>query len=87
MVRLDCYISGIWDGTILKDLECELLAYDNEGEIIAVKYQGVYVIVDNGYIAWSCTVPPYTDMSTVTKFDGHSGWSQCGKMLSVLLEY
>ncbi len=60
MVRLDCFISGIRDGTILEDLEFELLVYDNEGDVIAVKYKGVYVIVDNGYLAWSCTVPPYT---------------------------
>ena len=59
MVGLDHLISGIRD-SILKDLEFELLAYDKEGDIIAVKYQGVYVIVDNGYLTWSCTVPHYT---------------------------
>jgi hypothetical protein len=67
MVRLDRFISGIWDSTILKDLEFELLAYNNEGDVIAVKYQGVYVIVDNGYLAWSCTVPPYTVTSNSDK--------------------
>ncbi len=63
MVRLDRLISGIRDSTILVDLEFELLAYDKEGDVIAVKYQGAYFIVDNGYLAWSCTVPPFTVMS------------------------
>jgi hypothetical protein len=60
MVRLDRLISGIQDSTILEDLEFELLAYDKEDEVIVVKYQGVYIIVDNGYLAWSCTVPSFT---------------------------
>ncbi len=60
VVRLDRLISRIWDSTILKDLEFEFLMYDKEGDVTAVKYQGVYVIVDNGYLAWSCTVPPFT---------------------------
>ncbi len=65
MVRLDCLISGIWDSTILEDLEFELLAYNKEGDVIAVKYNGVFV--DNGYLAWSCTVPPYTVTSNIVK--------------------
>jgi hypothetical protein len=53
MVRLDSLISGIWDSKILEDLEFELLVYNKEGDIISVKYQGVYFIVDNMYLAWS----------------------------------
>jgi hypothetical protein len=68
MVWLDCLISGIQDSTaILKDLEFELLMYYKKGDVIAVNYQGVHVIVDNGCLAWSCTVPPYTVMSNTDK--------------------
>jgi hypothetical protein len=56
MIWLDCLISGIQDSTILKDLEFELLAYDKEGDVLVVKYQGVYVIVDNGYLLHSATL-------------------------------
>ena len=33
--------------------------------MIAVKYKGVYVIVDNGYLNWSCTAPLFTVTSNV----------------------
>ena len=38
--------------------EFVLFDYDDDGEIIEVKYRGCYVIVDNGYLNWSVTVPP-----------------------------
>ena len=60
MVRLDRFISGVQDGCLLQDNDFELLHYDHLGNVISVKYKGVYVIVDNGYLQWSCTVPPFT---------------------------
>jgi hypothetical protein len=60
MVRLDLFISGVHDGYLLQDNDFELLDYDRLGNVISVKYKGVYVIVDNGYLQWSCTVPPFT---------------------------
>jgi hypothetical protein len=49
----------------LEDNTFELLAHGRGGEAITVKYKGVYVIVDNGYLNWSCTVPPFTVTSNV----------------------
>jgi hypothetical protein len=60
MVRLDQFISGVRDGYLLQDNDFELLDYDHLGNLISVKYKGVYVIVDNGYLQWLCIVPPYT---------------------------
>ena len=60
MVCLDQFISGIRDGLLLQDNDFELLDYDRLGNVISVKYKGVYVIVDNGYLQWLCTVPPFT---------------------------
>ena len=60
MVRLDQFISGIRNGNNLQDIEFELLDHDSKGKVITVKYKGVYVIVDNGYLQWSCTVPPFS---------------------------
>lgn len=60
MVRLDQFISGIRNGANLQDNDFELLDHDSEGNVITVKYKGVYVIVDNGYLQWSCTVPPFS---------------------------
>ena len=51
-------LTDVRAGRILTDNEFELLSYNKEGNVISVWYNGVYVIVDNGYLAWSCTVPP-----------------------------
>jgi len=59
MVRFDEFLCGIRSGKILEDIEFELLEIGPEGEVVTVKYQGGYVIVDNGYLRWSCTVPPF----------------------------
>jgi len=66
MVRFDCFITQICSaGSTLQDNTFELLARGRGGEVITVKYEGVYVIVDNGYLNWSCTVPPFTVTSNV----------------------
>jgi hypothetical protein len=65
MVRLDQFISGVRDGHILQDVDFELLDYDYLGNVISVKYKGVYVIIDNGYLQLSCTVPPFIVTSNI----------------------
>ncbi len=50
MVHLDNFISGVRDGILLQDNDFELLDFDCFGNVISVKYKGVYVIVDNGYL-------------------------------------
>ena len=47
------------DGCFDGDFTFELYDYDEEtNEVIKVAYTGCYVIVDNGYLKWSVTVPP-----------------------------
>ncbi len=65
MVRLDKFISGVRYGILLQDNDFELLDFDHFGNVISVKYKGVYVIFDNGYLQWSCTVPPFTITSNM----------------------
>ena len=72
MVRFDKFVSGIWDGTVLEDVEFELFERDRNGDIITVKYKGGYVIVDNGYLRWSTTVPPFK----VTNNETEIRWSR-----------
>jgi hypothetical protein len=59
MVRLDTFVSGIHDGCILDDCKFELLACGKDGEVKTLSFLGAYLIVDNGYLDWSCTVPPF----------------------------
>ena len=54
------FIMDIKSGAILDDYEFELLER-RDGKVIAVKYRGVWVVVDNGYHNWSVTVPPFTN--------------------------
>ena len=59
MVRLDSFIAGIRDGRVLDDVCFNLLAHDKKGHIKELRFSGAYVIVDNGYLDWSCTIPPF----------------------------
>jgi hypothetical protein len=54
----DGFLNGIYKGNILQDVEFELFQRDKLGEIISVKYQGVWVMSDNGYLSRSITIPP-----------------------------
>jgi hypothetical protein len=66
MVRFDRFITQICsDGLNLQDNTFELLARGKGGEVIVVTYKGVYVIVDNGYLNWSCTLPPFSVTSNM----------------------
>jgi hypothetical protein len=44
-------LTDVRAGQILTNNEFELLSYNKDGNVISVRYNGVYVIVDNGYLA------------------------------------
>jgi hypothetical protein len=58
-VRLDTFVSGIRDGTVLDDINFKLLSRDKDGKVKTLHFSGAYLIMDNGYLNWSCTVPPF----------------------------
>ena len=47
-------------GTILSNYNFELLE-QRGNEVVAVKYRGIWIVVDNGYHNWSITVPPLSN--------------------------
>jgi hypothetical protein len=57
-VLFDELLTGICNGKIQDDVEFELIEYNASGEAVSVKYRGVWVLVDNGYLNWSIMVPP-----------------------------
>jgi hypothetical protein len=59
MGRLDTFVSGIRDGTLLDDVNFEHLSCNKDGKVKTLHFSGAYLIVDNGYLNWSCTVPPF----------------------------
>jgi hypothetical protein len=69
----DPLLKGLRDGSILSDVEFELFELDDDGCIIKAKYQGAWVIVDNGYIQWSVTIPPFKEYITQEEIRW-SGW-------------
>jgi hypothetical protein len=58
LVLFDEFVRGIHDGKILENLEFELFELNEKGEAVAAKYQGCWLLVDNGYLNWSTTIPP-----------------------------
>jgi len=67
MVRLDSFIFGICDGIVFDDVSFELFAHDRKGRLIKLRFSGAYVIVDNGYLDWSCTIPPFGVSNNIDK--------------------
>jgi hypothetical protein len=59
LVLFDSFLSKLKNGLILQDNEFYLLER-RDGSIVSVKYRGAWVVVDNGYLSWAITVPPYT---------------------------
>jgi hypothetical protein len=59
MVRLDTFVSRICDGTVLDDINFEHVSRDKDGKVKTLHFSGAYLIVDNGYLNCSCTVPPF----------------------------
>jgi hypothetical protein len=58
LVLFDTFVKGIHDGTILEDVEFELLERGANNEVLTVKYRGAWLMVDNGYLQWPTTMPP-----------------------------
>ena len=72
LVLYDTFIRGIKRGEILDDNEFELYEKDADGNTIRVRYKGAWIIVDNGYLSWSTTVPPFTN----TNWRDEVRWSE-----------
>ena len=58
VVLFDDFLMDIKRGKILQDNEFGLLERRSDG-VARVKYQGVWVVVDNGCHNWSTAVPPF----------------------------
>jgi hypothetical protein len=83
MVRLDNFIMGICESTILGENTFELLSCNGDGNIRKVTHSGIYVLVDNGYLDWSCTVPPMTMTNKISEIC----WSKWVESMRKDVEY
>ena len=58
VVLFDNFAVALNEGTTLQVVTFELYDCDSSGSITKQKYAGAWLIVDNGYLNWSTTVPP-----------------------------
>ena len=69
LVLFDTLSTDLRDGRKYSDIEFELLERDPvTNDIKAVRYTGVWLIVDNGYLSWSTLIPPINNPSTWQEF-------------------
>jgi hypothetical protein len=60
IVLFDAFVRGIYEGKILDDNQFTLFELDKKGGVVEVQYQGTtWLLVDNGYLNWPTTVPPF----------------------------
>ena len=71
LVLFDLFARGMFEGKVLQDVEFSLFER-NGNDIISVKYRGAWLLVDNGYLKWSTTIPP----TKVTADSKEIRWSQ-----------
>lgn len=72
VVLFDDFITNLKNGK-LDDHEFYLLEKDKtSGEVVKIRYKGAWVLVDNGYLDWSVTIPPYKLCSRTSRIR----WSQ-----------
>jgi hypothetical protein len=58
LILFDEFAHGMKEGRHLSEVEFELFEMDSAGNIVAVKYRGAWLMVDNGYLSWPTTIPP-----------------------------
>ena len=59
LIRYDDFATALNDGTIMSDNIFELQQFSSDNAVETVKYRGAWLLVDNGYLGWSCTIPPF----------------------------
>ena len=64
LILYDSFVSSVNDGKIPNDFEFNLFERNQEGDVVEACYKGVWFMVGNGYLSWSCTVPPSTNGTT-----------------------
>jgi DDE superfamily endonuclease len=58
LVLFDHFAVSLNEGRTLQDCTFELYERNSVGEVVRAKYRGAWLIVDNGYLNWSTTIPP-----------------------------
>ena len=85
LALFDNFMQELHEGNIMGDNRIKLYAYDSNGKVTKQEYQGAWLLVDNGYLAWSTKCHPSRQQTAVQRFGHLHGKNQCEKMSSVHL--
>ena len=72
IVLFDDFATDLRNGNIMGDNSFVLFEHDGSDIIVEVKYCGAWLIVDNGYLEWSVTIPSMKD----TMYYKETRWSE-----------
>lgn len=67
LICYDDFVQSLKNGKYDNQHEVEMYDFNDDNEVIVKKYCGCYVIVDNGYLRWSMTIPPIKKTTLRTK--------------------
>jgi DDE superfamily endonuclease len=63
VVKYDTFLQDLRRTDLMQDVTFHLLERRGN-EVIQQKYRGAWVMVDNGYLRWAITVPPFKDTNS-----------------------
>ena len=58
LITADEFYKDVKRGKTLRNNWFTLLEYNSEGNVTEAHYRGGWFMVDSGYMAWLCTIPP-----------------------------
>ena len=61
-------VPGVQEGRLLQDMEFDLYERDESGNVVSVKYQGAWILVDNGYLNWATTIAPFKNTTSLKEY-------------------
>ena len=64
VILYDDLVRGVHDGSLCNNYSSELLDCNEETHIMKKRYEGVWFMIYNGYLPWSCTIHPFKDSVT-----------------------
>ena len=73
VVTRDHFLTRLHRGAILSEIVNEIKVKAPDNTVATVRVRGVYVLSDNGYLAWACTIPPCPSCMTVWE-KAYSDW-------------
>lgn len=72
IVRFDGFVQRVRQDATFCEKEFELHKQDENGNWVAYKVKGLYLVTDNGYHRWKCLMPPMLSWSE----DDQQAWSE-----------